>query len=186
MLGTTSADPTPEGSGLSPRLAAAIVALLAASFAGGALLFGLGGTGPKPSPVAADSGCRERPLTYGLGDDPAAQDRRARAERAPVPERGFYGAATAPPPLQLLHAGAHGFVVVRYRLTGGDVAPLRRLIQRKLDGDAAVVAAPGGPAGASAPALTATMWGRELRCRAAGSGELRALERFIDSLGGAG
>ena len=183
MLGTTSADPTPERSGLSPRLAAAIVALLVASFVGGALLFGLSGSASAPSPVAAGSGCRERPLAYGLGDDPDVARSRAQAERAPVPEAGFYGAGSAPPPIQLLHAGSHGLVVVRYRLDGDEVAPLRRLIRRKLDEDAAVVAAPVGP---PSPALTGTMWGRELRCRASGRSELRALERFIDSLQGAG
>jgi hypothetical protein len=160
-----------------------IAAVLVGTFAAGALLFGLGGTASKPSPAAAGSGCRERPLAYGLGNDPGVAQLRSQAESAPVPESGFYEAATAPPAAELLHAGSHGLVVVRYRLEGDEVAPLRRLIRRKLDQDAAVVAA---PAGARAPALTGTVWGRELRCRASGGAQLRALERFIDSVQGAG
>jgi hypothetical protein len=154
-----------------------------ASFAGGALLFGLGGTDSAPAPVAAGSGCRERPLAYGLANDPATERRRALAERTPVPESGFYTAATAPAAAALLHAGSHGLVVVRYRLEGDAVVPLRRLIRRKVDADNAVVAA---PVGGRAPALTATMWGRELRCGSSGGRQLRALERFIDSVQGAG
>ena len=183
MLCVTSADPNAEGTGLSPRLAAVVIALLALSFAGGALLFGLGGASSDSgdAPVAG-GGCRERPLPYGLGDDPSVQGRMALAERVPVPEAGFYTAAAAPDAEQLLHAGSHGLVVVRYRLTDAAAAPLRRLIARKARADAAVVAAPA----AAGPPLTATMFGRELRCGAAGERQLRAVERFIDSLRGAG
>jgi Protein of unknown function (DUF3105) len=184
MLCATSADPNVEGTGLSPRLAAVVIALLALSFAGGALLFGLGGaSSDSPAAPVAGGGCRERALAYGLGDDPSVARRMALAERVPVPERGFHTAADAPSPDQLLHAGSHGLVVVRYRLTDATVAPLRRLIARKARAGAAVVAA---PAAAGAPPLTAMMFGRELRCRAAGERQVRAVERFIDSLRGAG
>ncbi|MEA2269264.1 MAG: hypothetical protein QOD55_1106 [Solirubrobacteraceae bacterium] len=182
MLGATSADPNPEASGVSPWLLATIVALLVASFAVGAVVFGLGGTARRPAPVAADSGCRERELAYGLSDDAEVQQRMAVAERAPIPGGGFYTAATTPSREELLHAGSHGFVVVRYRVADEAVGPLRRLIVRKAD-DGAVLAA---PAAAPAPPLTGTVWGRVLRCDASGARELRALERFIDSVQGDG
>jgi hypothetical protein len=183
MLGATSADLHPEdGSRVSPWLLATTVTLLVVSFAGGALLFGLGGAASAPAPVAEGAGCREEPLAFGLGDDPAVQRRMALAERVPVPEAGFYTASTAPSADELLHAGSHGFVVVRYRVAGEAAAPLRRLVTRKA-GDYAVLAVPAGGRGR---ALTATMWGRELRCGASGPRQLRSLERFIDSLAGGG
>ncbi len=182
MLGSTSADPPSEGSRASPWLVAVLAALVAASFAAGALVFGLGGDDRAPVRVAAEGTCRERPLRFGLGEHPDTQARIARAERAPVPEAGFYTAAGAPPAIEVLHAGSHGFVVVRYAAQGDALARLRRLIRRKAQ-DEAVLAVPAAP---GAPALSGVMWGRELRCTAAGDRELRSLERFIDSLYGAG
>jgi hypothetical protein len=156
---------------------------VAASFAAGVLAFGLNGGDARSvgaSAGAAAGGCRERPLAHGVSADPPLPGRLAAVERVPVPRAGFYTAAAAPAADELLHAVVHGFAVVRYRGSDRAVGGLRRLVARKVR-SFAVIATPGAP---GAPALSGTVWGRELRCRALSPQAVRALERFVDALHG--